>query len=382
MVSTRKSPVLVVVQLTGGNDYLNTIVPYTDPNYYDSRTILSIPEAEVLKIDETLGMHPAMGPVKAIYDSGDMAIIHGIGYENSVRSHFRSMDIWHTCEPDRVGTEGWLGRAVRDIDPSGENPVTGVNIGEALPRALAAPGVSIAAVGDVSDYGLLTSVKEQEQRSEMLERFTNMYSPAIGTGPVMDYMGRTGLDALKGADILKAAPAQYSSTVEYGATPIAKSLRDVAMIHQADLGTRIFYTQHGIFDTHANQAPTHTRLWEELSAAVTDFWADLQEHQVDDNVTMFLFSEFGRRTRDNGSGTDHGSAGVAFLIGPSVNGGMYSEYPVTKASALQQGDLVPNLDFRGVYSGILEDWMGLDAVPIVNGQFEQPSFFKGNGGSA
>ena len=382
MVTTRKSPVLVVVQLTGGNDYLNTIVPYTDPNYYDSRTILNIPEAEVIKINDALGMHPAMGPVKAIYDSGDMAIIHGIGYENSVRSHFRSMDIWHTCEPDRVGTEGWLGRAVRDIDPSGENPVTGVNIGEALPRALAAPGVSIAAVGDVSDYGLLTSVKEQEQRSEMLERFTNMYSPAIGTGPVMDYMGRTGLDALKGADILKAAPARYSSTVEYGSVPIAKSLRDVAMIHQADLGTRIFYTQHGIFDTHANQAPTHTRLWEELSAAVTDFWADLQEHQVDDNVTMFLFSEFGRRTRDNGSGTDHGSAGVAFLIGPNVNGGMYSEYPETKASALQQGDLVPNLDFRSVYSGILEDWMGLDAVPIVNGQFEQPRFFKGNGGSA
>ncbi len=382
MVTTRKSPVLVVVQLTGGNDYLNTIVPYTDPNYYDSRTILNIPEAEVIKINDALGMHPAMGPVKAIYDSGDMAIIHGIGYENSVRSHFRSMDIWHTCEPDKVGTEGWLGRAVRDIDPSGENPVTGVNIGEALPRALAAPGVSIAAVGDVSDYGLLTSVKEQEQRSEMLERFTNMYSPAIGTGPVMDYMGRTGLDALKGADILKAAPARYSSTVEYGSVPIAKSLRDVAMIHQADLGTRIFYTQHGIFDTHANQAPTHTRLWEELSAAVTDFWADLQEHQVDDNVTMFLFSEFGRRTRDNGSGTDHGSAGVAFLIGPNVNGGMYSEYPETKASALQQGDLVPNLDFRSVYSGILEDWMGLDAVPIVNGQFEQPRFFKGNGGSA
>ena len=375
MATTRKAPVLVVIQLTGGNDYLNTIVPYTDANYYDSRTILGIPEDEVLKIDGELGMHPTMGPIKTIYDSGDMAIVHGIGYENSVRSHFRSMDIWHTCEPDKVGTEGWVGRALRDIDPKGENPVTGVNIGEALPRALAAPGVSVAAVGNVANYGLLTSVEEQEQRSDMLERFSNMYSPAIGTGPVMEYMGKTGLDALKGADILKAAPAQYSSNVEYGSTAIAKGLRDVAMIHQADLGTSIFYAQHGVFDTHANQAPTHARLWTELSAAVTDFWDDLRQHHADDNVTMFLFSEFGRRTRDNGSGTDHGSAGVSFLIGPRVKGGMYSEYPETRTGALQQGDMVPNLDFRGVYSAVLEDWMGLDPVPIVNGHFKQPKFF-------
>ena len=382
MATRRKPPVLVVVQLTGGNDYLNTLIPYTDPNYYDSRATLSIPEDKVLKIDSQLGMHPAMSPMKAIYDTGDMAIIHGIGFENSIRSHFRAMDIWHTCEPDKVGTEGWLGRAVRDIDPRGENPVTGVNIGESLPRALAAPGVSFAAVGDLSNYGLLTSVEEQDQRSEMLERFSNMYSPAIGTGPVMEYMGKTGLDALKGADILKIAPKRYSSNVEYESNGIATGLRDVSIIHQADLGTRIFYTQHALYDTHANQAPTHARLLEELSVAVTDFWNDLREHEADDNVTMFLFSEFGRRTRDNGSGTDHGSAGVSFLIGPRVKGGMYSEYPQTKANALQQGDLVPNLDFRGVYAAILDDWLGLDAVPIVNGHFEQPKFFEENGDSA
>ena len=204
----------------------------------------------MIKIDGELGMHPAMAPMKQVYDSGALAIIHGIGYENSVRSHFRSMDIWHTCEPDLVGTEGWLGRALRDIDPAGENPVTGVNIGESLPRALAAPGVSVASVGDVSNYGLLTSVEEQDQRSEMLQRFANMYAPAVGTGRVMEYLGQTGLNALKGVDILKAAPAQYSSSVEYGSSGIAKSLRDVAMIHQANLGTRIFYTQHGLFSTH------------------------------------------------------------------------------------------------------------------------------------
>ena len=378
MTTKRKDPVLVVLQLTGGNDYFNTVIPYTDGNYFDSRPRLQIPEDRVIKIDDELGMHPAMGPMKQIYESGDMAIIHGVGYENSPRSHFRSMDIWHTCEPDKVGTEGWLGRALREIDPEGENPVTGVNIGQALPRALVAPGVSVASVADVSTYGLLSGVQEKEQRAKMLTAFANMYGPAVGTGPVMEYLGQTGIDAMKGADMLKVAPRQYESTVEYASTPVARKLRDIAMIHTAGLGSRVFYTDHGSFDTHAAQATEHSRLWTEVSAAIADFWDDLREHDADDNVIMFLFSEFGRRVRDNGSGTDHGAAGVAFAIGPGVKGGMYSTYPETRAEALQQGDLVPNLDFRGVYSTVLERWLGLDPVPIVNGQFEQPHFL-GNG---
>ena len=379
MANTNKPPVLVVLQLTGGNDYFNTVIPYTDGNYYDSRRSLGISENRVLKLDDELGLHPAMAPMKDIFDKGDMAVIHGIGYENSPRSHFRSMDIWHTCEPDKVGTEGWLGRALKQIDPHSENPVTGVNVGQALPRALVAPGVSVASVADVSTYGLLTNIEQTEQRQQVLERFANMYGPAVGTGQVMEYLGQTGLDALKGADILKIAPQQYESSVEYGSSPIAQKLRDIAMIHTADVGTRVFYTDHGSFDTHAAQATTHAQLWTDVSEAVADFWDDLREHDADDNVIMFLFSEFGRRVRDNGSGTDHGAAGVAFAIGPNVGGGFYSEYPETRAEALQQGDLVPNQDFRGVYSTILEDWMKLDAPSVVNGQFEQPAFIHSNG---
>ncbi len=379
MAKTSKPPVIVVLQLTGGNDYFNTIIPYTDQNYYDSRRSLQIPQQRVLQLDDEVGMHPAMGPMKDIYESGQMAIVHGIGYPNSPRSHFRSMDIWHTCEPDKVGTEGWLGRALREIDPEGENPITGVNVDQALPRALVAPGVSVASVADLTTYGLLTSIEQEEQRNKVLERFANMYGPAVGTGQVMEYLGQTGLDALKGADILKVAPQQYESTVEYAESPVAKKLRDIAMIHTADLGTRVFYTSHGSFDTHAAQAATHAQLWTQVSEAIADFWDDLREHDADENVTMFLFSEFGRRVRDNGSGTDHGAAGVAFAIGPNVKGGMYSNYPDTRPEALEQGDLVPNIDYRGVYSTMLEDWMHLDAAPIVNGQFEQPKFIK-NGG--
>ncbi len=369
-----KDPVLVVLQLSGGNDYFNTVIPYSDPNYYDNRRALGIPEDNVLQLDGELGLHPAMAPMKRLYDDGEMAVVHGIGYANSPRSHFRSMDIWHTCEPEIVGTEGWLGRATRDIDPSAENPVTAVNFGHGLPRALAAPGVSVASVSDLENYGLLTGIEEQEKRDRVLERFSRMYAPAIGSGPVMDYLGKTGLDALKGADILKAAPESYQSTVEYAANPIAKSLRDVAMVHTANLGSRIFYTQHGSFDTHAAQKLTHANLWAEVSGAIADFWDDLREHDAHENVIMFLFSEFGRRVKDNGSGTDHGAAGVSFVIGPRVKGGMYGYYPETQAEKLDQGDLVPNVDFRSAYSTILDGWMGLDPVPIVNGQFEGLAF--------
>ena len=377
MVTKEKAPVIVVVQLTGGNDYFNTIIPYNDNNYYDNRRSLQVPQENMLTLDQEFAMHPAMGPMADIYRTGDMAIIHGIGYPDSVRSHFRAMDIWHTAEPDKVGTEGWLGKVIREIDPKGENPVTAVNIGQGLPRALVAPNVSVASVADVETYGLLTSVEEEKVREKMLTRFSNMYGAALGSGPVMDYLGQTGIDALNGAEILKVAPEKYESTIEYGNSQIAQNLRDVASVHKAGLGTRVFYTQQGSYDTHATQAPAFSKLWTELAAAIQDFWDDLKTSGDDENVVMFLFSEFGRRVRDNGSGTDHGAAGVSFVIGPAVKGGMYSRYPETRSEALEQGDLVPNQDFRGVYSTILENWLEVEAAPIVNGTFSSENFFIG-----
>jgi hypothetical protein len=286
------------------------------------------------------------------------------------------MDIWHTCEPDKLGTEGWLGRATREIDPNKENVVTTVSFGPSLFRALALPGVPVACVDDLESYGFLPGISEQQQRSRILDRFARLYSPAIGSGPVNDYLGQTGLDSLVGADVLKIAPQSYSSSVEYADSPIAQKLKGIAQIHMANLGTRILYCDHGSFDSHANQAGMLDGLWKEVSEAVEDFFEDLREHDASDNVIMFLFSEFGRRVHDNGSGTDHGAAGAAFVIGDPVKGGQYSEYPSTKPEDLQQGDLVPNTDFRGVYSTILEDWLGLDPKPIVEGSFEKINFLR------
>jgi uncharacterized protein (DUF1501 family) len=217
---------------------------------------------------------------------------------------------------------------------------------------------------------------EAQRRQKILERFAEAYSPAIGRGVVMEYLGQTGLDSMAGADILKVAPQGYSSTVTYPNSKIAQRLRGIAQVHLADVGTRVFYTDHGPFDTHASQLGAHATLWREVSEGVAAFFADLREHNAADNVLMFLFTEFGRRVRDNGSGTDHGAGGVAFAIGESVQGGQYSEYPSMKAEHLSQGDLVPNQDFRGVYTGILEDWLKLDAQPIVGGAFEKLAFTR------
>ena len=377
MASTSKDPVLVVLQLTGANDYLNCVIPYTNSIYRDNRPKIGIPEDQVIPIDDELGFHPNMGPVKGLWDEGKLAIVHGIGYANSVRSHFRAMDVWHTCEPDIVGTEGWVGKVIRDMDPEGENVLKGMNFGQGLPRAMVLRGVPVTSVSNLESYGVLTDVPaidDRQEGAELLERFARMYSPAIGTGPVMDYLSQTGQNVLKGADILRAVPQRYSSTVEYADTPIAKYLKGIAQVYMADLGTQVFYTAHGSFDTHFNQLPTHAKLWTDVGRAVNDFFADLKEHEVGDNLIMMLFTEFGRRVRDNGTGTDHGAGGVAFVIGDRVKGGMYSEYPSLKPEDLQEGDLAPNYDFRGFYSTVVEKWLGLDPVPIVGGNYEQLDF--------
>jgi uncharacterized protein (DUF1501 family) len=376
MTSTKKDPVLVVLQLTGGNDYFNTVIPYNDSLYYDNRPVVKYEREDIIKIDDEIGLMPNMGPVKELYDQGKVAIVHGVGYQNSPRSHFRSMDIWHTCEPDKVGTEGWLGRVAREMDPNKENVLTAINFGHGLPRALAVPGVPVAAIADLSTYGLLTSISDQSQRTKALDLFSRMYSPTVGGSFVTDYLRTTGMDAMIGADIVKVAPEKYSSNVEYPNSPIARHLRDIAQVYMADLGTRIFYTQHGSFDTHAGEMAGHPVLWKDVSEAISAFFQDLQEQGTGENVVMYLFSEFGRRVHDNGSGTDHGAAGATFFIGNQVKGGIYGEYPSRKNEDLEQGDLVPNRDFRGDYATIVEDWFGMDSKPIVNGGFEKLSVLK------
>ena len=369
--------ILVVVQLSGGNDFMNTIVPYTNAHYYDARKKVVLGQDEVLPINDQLAFNGNAAPLKRLYDEGNAAVIQGIGYPNSNRSHFRGMDIWHTCEPDRVGTNGWLGLAIRELDPRAENVLTGVSIGQGLPRAMAVSGVPVTSVGDLESYGVMNRLDRERLRDKAIETFKGIYGQAIGTGPVSEYIGQTGIDVLRGADLLADVAERYESPIEYADNPIAKSLRDVARIHLAGLGTRVFYTNHGGYDTHANELPTHPKLMNDLSGAVSDFLDDMEHNEAADNVTVMVFTEFGRRMRDNGSGTDHGSGGGAFLFGKKVEGGLYAEYPSLDPKDWEHGeDLKHTIDFRGIYGTVLEQWLGVEAKPIVNGQFEQIHPFK------
>jgi len=376
MSDQTKDNVLVVLQLSGGNDALNTIVPYSDPRYLENRPVVRIDPETVLPINDSIGFNPAMAPLKELWDDGKMAIIQGIGYPNPNRSHFRSMDIWHTSEPDKVGTEGWLGRAIRELDPSQQNVLTGVNFGRGLPRALAAPGVPVASVGNLETYGVLTGIEGEDQRMEALDLFSKIYSSKLGSSLVRDYISQTGTDALSGADILSTAPQKYTSTVTYGGDTVAQYMRNIAQVHLAGLGTKVMYTTApaNSFDTHASEMAKHPQLWHEVSNAVSAFYQDLKEHDASKNVVIFLFTEFGRRVHDNGSGTDHGSGGIAFVFGDAVKGGLYGEYPSLAPEKLLEGDLHYNNDFRGTYATLLEQWLGLDAKPIVGGSFEQLPF--------
>jgi uncharacterized protein (DUF1501 family) len=372
MVTAERKPSLVVIQLSGGNDAMNTVVPYTNGIYHDSRKAIHLSEDQVFDLNGTLGLNNSMGPMKDIWDAGKLAIIQGIGYPKPNRSHFRSMDIWHTAESDHIADSGWLGRTIRELNPDGKNVITGINFGRGLPRALHAKGVPVASVGNLETYGLMPDIADKMTRDLAVDVFARMYGPDDTRDAVLQQISDTGMGAYLGADILSAAPAGYSSSIEYQTdVPIAQSLRDISQVMLANLGTRVFYTQHGGYDTHAGELENHATLWNDLSTAVSDFLADLEEHDRGDDAVVMIFSEFGRRIRDNGSGTDHGSGGVAFILGNSVKGGFYGEYPSLDPSEQVEGDMKFNNDFRGMYATLLEKWMGMDSIPILGSSYEQ-----------
>ena len=376
MVTEKRQKSLVIVQLAGGNDALNTIIPYGDGLYYDWRKDVRIEQDKVLPINDYLGFNPALASIKSLYDQNQVAIINGVGYPDPNRSHFRSIDIWATGESKGIGESGWLGRAMRELDPKAENPIIGVNFGKGLPRALSLRGVPVASVSDLENYGLLPDIKVEQSRDLALSAFSQIYGSAMAHDAVSQFIGQTGIDALKGADILRSAPEQYSSSIEYADNPISQSMKNIAQVLTADIGTRVFYTTYGSFDTHAAELDTHTRLWTETSNAISDFMSDMKEHDLQDDVLVLVWSEFGRRIKDNSAGTDHGSGGVAFAIGGDVQGGLYGDYPSLKESDQLEGDLHFNNDFRGIYATIAERWLGVDPDTVSNGRFEQQDFLE------
>jgi uncharacterized protein (DUF1501 family) len=375
--NVRKQKNLVVIQLSGGNDYLNTLVPYQDGLYYDFRPNMGLKGDDVIPVDDKLAFNSHMGMFKNLFDQDKMAVMMGIGYPEPNRSHFRSMDIWHTAEPFTTSAVGWLGKANSLLDPEGKNPITTVNFGRGLPRALAMQGVSVASVGALETYGLYTGLSGAKNRDAMLDTVDRIYQPMADGGFPSRRILETGRGALDGADLLREAPQAYSSDVEYPEdNPIAQSLKGIAQVMSADLGTRIHYAAHGSFDTHTAELVNHALLWDQLSTAVQCFTDDLKQLGKSEETVIWMFSEFGRRIADNGAGTDHGSGGAAFVIGDSVKGGLYGEYPKLDLADQLEGDVRFNTDFRQIYATLLEDVLDVESEPVLKKKFDKLDLIK------
>jgi uncharacterized protein (DUF1501 family) len=375
---------LVVIQLSGGNDYLNTTVPFNDPLYYDYRPTLGLRggdilplsfnnrdrpdlrQPSVLPLDNRIGLHGALAPFKALYEEGKLAILLGIGYPNHNRSHFRSMDIWHTGVPETYSNVGWLGKAAHVLDPGHTNPVLIANLGKAAPLALAHPGVLAASLDSLTTYGIFPDDVGTPEEHSALSRIAKRIYDAPGTPSPWQAAQSIGKNALVGIDLLRAA-ASYRSTIDYPLfNPLADHLRTIAKIKSARLGTRIFYANQGGYDTHNEQLAMQQRLLEQLAAAVSAFLRDLETKALADDTVILIFSEFGRRIVENRGGTDHGAAGVAFLIGNHVKGGLYGDYPSLRPADQIEGDVRPTLDFREVYAAILDQFMHVDAHSVFD----------------
>lgn len=360
-------PVLVVLQLSGGNDGLSTVVPYGDDAYHNARKATAIPTAEVLKLaassgpNSYVGLNPKLTAMRALFDRGDLAIVQGCSYPNPNRSHFKSMDVWHAASPDgrRKGT-GWLGRAVDRMHPDSDSPDLIAALGSTVPFALQAnrhKAVAFTGPGQYCWRG------QQELKDAFVH--LNCEEEALKESNA-GFLHRVAANARASSKRMREAAEGYQPKAKYPNNRLAKSLGLVTGLIAGGLPTRVYYVSLGSFDTHNQQRNRHDRLMDTFGSTVSAFLTDLDKHGLKDRVTLMAFSEFGRRVNENGSaGTDHGVAGPMFLMGSKVQGGLYGEHP--SLTDLSKGDLKMTTDFRSVYQSVMEGWLGLDSAEAVLG---------------
>ncbi len=350
--------ILVVIQLSGGNDGLNTLVPYGDDAYGQNRRGLLIDKP--LKIDEYVGLNPNLDKLLPLYKDGKMAIVQGVSYPNPNRSHFKAMDIWHTGDMRGRGVEtGWLGRAIDARCPSDQDPNLVINVGTSVPYALNAKVHKPVSFDQTEAY---------QWRGRDRKEFDELNQKQHGMSN-LDWLHRVAANARSSSSTVRRAARNYKAKGNYPQrNQLAGQLRTVASLIVGKLRTRVFYVSMGGFDTHVRQKNTHDRLMRQFGDAVAAFLDDLKQQGVSKRVLVTVFSEFGRRVTENGSqGTDHGVAGPMFLIGDRVKGGLKGKYP--SLTDLDKGDLKMSVDFRQVYASILEDWVKIPSKQVLGKQF-------------
>lgn len=361
--------VLVVCQLSGGNDGLNTVVPYADARYYELRPTLGLKDTDVLKLNDRLGLHPSLGGVKELFDQKKVAIIQGVGYPKANRSHFKSMEIWQSASPEGDLKYGWIGRhfdiaaAHRALDP-----VVALGLSTDKPRALNAKMAGIPCFASLADIQNMVGDPDAEK---MLRQIQGTDAKVGSDARVIQQANKTALDAMAS---LRDKLSAFSPKQTYGNDPFGNGFKQIAQLVATSPQTRVIYFSAGGFDTHARQADSHAKLLKNFGDAVRAFQAEIEAMGKADKVVVMVFSEFGRRTYENASGgTDHGAAAPMMLIGNKVKGGLYG--PIPNLQDLQDGDIKFEIDFRQVYATTLDTWMGGDSATVLGKSFSSLPVF-------
>jgi uncharacterized protein (DUF1501 family) len=372
--------ILVVVQLSGGNDGLNTVVPFNDPLYATYRPSLALQQSAVLKLNDAIGLNPQMTALKARFDQGQVGVIQNVGYPNPNRSHFRSMDIWHTAEPATVGDSGWLGRYLDSCcsgtgTAASASDIAAWSIGSTLPLALWVEHVVVPTINSVSTFTFKTDGEYPDDRQTKLDSLKSLYAEQASPRLYDEFIRQVGTDAMTTSNTLATLAKSYTPLATFPTDSFGQNMKTISQLIAADLGTKIFYVSTSGFDTHANQDPIQSTLLGRVANGIDAFLTDMDARGRLDDVLIISFSEFGRRVKENSSGgTDHGTAAPMFVIGKPVKGGVYGDNP--DLVNLDQGDLKFKIDFRSVYSSVLGPFLGGDANAILGGNFAGVPFLS------
>jgi uncharacterized protein (DUF1501 family) len=356
---------LVVLELAGGNDGLNTVVPYADPLYYQMRSRIGIPAASVLPLDGRLGMNPVMSGLKSLWDRNRVAIVQNIGYPNSSLSHFAARDVWHTADPALAVRNGWLGRWADEALAGTTNPLSCAAISQSLPRTLLADHVSVPSFVNLATYSYQTDGAYPGDRTNQVNTFVRQNAGEYEVANSVATISQVGEDAISSSAILQSVGTGYVTMGTYPAGSLGAGLLLIAQIINANVGARILYITYGGFDNHATQNVDHDPLLTDVSVGIQALFDDLDGHGKSHDVLLMTWSEFGRRVQDNGSnGTDHGTGAPHFVVGDAVQPGLYGAAP-DLGNLDSNGNLRIENDFRSYYGTILADWLGADSEAIL-----------------